>query len=336
MKNAYFLLIFIIFSCQAQEKSSIKPQSVPFTSYLTGDANDVKTQTSGGLLLMGGGSDVTSAMEWFLDKSGGGDIVVIRASGADGYNEYLYKMRKINSIETLIIDSREKAFIEEISQKIKNSEGLFIAGGDQWNYVNFWKDTPIEDAINYLINTKKVPVGGTSAGLAILGQSYFSAKNGSVTADESLKNPMNDKITLGNADFIESSFLKNVITDSHYSERQRQGRHIVFMARMMQDFSIKVTKGIGIDEKTALCIDANGMSKVYGTNDVYFLECTQLPEKMKASEPFVWNKNKEAIKAYKVGGKDEGSGEIDIQKWQFKGGESMFYYIENGELLLIK
>ncbi len=43
---------------------------------------------------------------------------------------------------------------------------MFIAGGDQANYVRGWKGTPVEDAINANVAAGK-PIGGTSAGLAV-------------------------------------------------------------------------------------------------------------------------------------------------------------------------
>ena len=36
---------------------------------------------------MGGGTDVDALFTWMSDRAGGGDSVVIRASGADGYNQ---------------------------------------------------------------------------------------------------------------------------------------------------------------------------------------------------------------------------------------------------------
>ena len=69
----------------------------------------------------------------------GGDIVVIRATGADGYNAYMYGLANVNSVETIIIDSRTKADLTLVTDKIRNAEALFIAGGDQSDYVNYWK-----------------------------------------------------------------------------------------------------------------------------------------------------------------------------------------------------
>ncbi len=303
-------------------------------TYLTGDAADVTTAATGGLLLMGGSTDVDAAIAWFLQRAAGGDVVVIRSSGADGYNAYMYNMVAVNSVETIIIDSREKASLSTVADKIRNAEALFIAGGDQWNYVNYWKNTVTEDAINYLINTKKVTVGGTSAGLAVLGSAYYSAATGSATSAQALANPYHKYVTLGANDFINAPLLANTITDSHYSQRTRQGRHIAFMARLMKDFGYTSTvKGIGVDEQTAVCIDAAGIGKVYGLNNAYFLKNTTLAaETCVSGLPLTWNRNAQAISAYRIAGSSTGNGSFNASNWTFSGGTSYFYYVNNGVL----
>ena len=125
-----------------------------YTSWKVGSTTDVTTTTSGGICLMGGGTDNDDAIKWMFQKAGGGDVVVLRSAGTDGYNTYMYSELgvPVNSVETIIIDTRAKASIAAIATKIRNAEALFIAGGDQATYVSYWKDTPVEDAINYLIN----------------------------------------------------------------------------------------------------------------------------------------------------------------------------------------
>lgn len=308
--------------------------SQELVSYLTGDPADVNTPATGGLLLMGGSTDVDSAVKWFLQSAAGGDIVVIRARGADGYNSYMYSLATVNSVETIVIDSREKAGLATVAAKIRGAEALFIAGGDQSNYVNFWKNTATHEAINYLINTKKVMVGGTSAGLAILGSAYYSAQFESATSTETLADPYTKNVTLGDHDFLSTPFLVNTITDSHYTQRDRQGRHICFMARIMKDFGATTIKGIGIDEKTALCIDDKGMGKVYGTNKVYFFKNTgQGPENCTPGQALNWNRAGTALQAYIIAGSETGNGKFNALRWSFSGGITKTYYVNNGALI---
>ncbi|MEP6634943.1 MAG: hypothetical protein ABJA62_12130, partial [Luteimonas sp.] len=49
----------------------------------------------------------------------------------------------------------------------------------------------------------------------------------------------------------------------HFGKRDRLGRLLVFMARVMKEHDRPDLKGIGIDENTALCIDAEGNGVVF-------------------------------------------------------------------------
>lgn len=323
----------------------MQPAGAPHNAGLTasktqamiiGDVADVKTATSGGCVLMGGGADVNNAFKWMLQRSGGGDIVVIRSFGDDAYNEYLYKLYPVNSVETIIIDSRGKANDTRIADKIRNAEALFISGGDQWEYVKYWKGTKTNEAINYLVNTKKVTIGGTSAGCAILGNICFDAKNGTVTSQQVLNNPYNSRVSF-TTDFIDIPVLKNMITDTHYNDPDRRGRHTGFMARLFNDEDIPV-KGIGVEESTAVCVDENGQAKVFGNNKAYFLNASTekgKPEICAAGKPLTWNKGRMAVSVYTINARPAGYGSADIVHFNnFSGGKYQYFSAANGEFFI--
>ena len=54
---------------------------------------------------MGGATEDDNAMIWFLERSNGGDILVLRTSGSDGYNNYLFSELgvNVNSVETIVL-----------------------------------------------------------------------------------------------------------------------------------------------------------------------------------------------------------------------------------------
>lgn len=265
---------------------------------ITGDATDVTVPTEAGIVLMGGSTDVDQALQWMIDRAKGGDIVIIRASGSTGYNDYIYALGKVNSVETLLIDSREKALKESVGKRIREAEMLFIAGGDQWNYVRYWKDTEVSKAIQYLIDEKKVPIGGTSAGCAVLSGVIFDASHGSAYSKEAMANPYDTTVSISKS-FIRAPFLENTIADQHYSQRGREGRHVTFLTRMIKDLKIEQPKGIGVDEKTALCIDKDGNAFAYGTNSVYILISQPfVPEQCEANKPLTFDAQGKAIRVY--------------------------------------
>jgi cyanophycinase len=80
---------------------------------------------------MGGSTDVDAGFQWMIDKSGGGDFVVIRATGTDAYDPWIYsELGGVDSAATIIIKNRAAASDPFVVDKIRNAEALFIAGGD--------------------------------------------------------------------------------------------------------------------------------------------------------------------------------------------------------------
>lgn len=302
---------------------------------LTGDPKDVTTPTRGGVALIGGGGNVDGAFKWMIDRSGGGDVVVIRASGDYLYNDDIGKLGKVNSIETLLIDSREVANNEKVAQTIRSAEMLFITGGDQSNYMRFWRNTKTSEAINYLLNKKKVPVGGTSAGCAVLSGFYYSGEIGSATAAVAM-DPYDEQVKLYNNDFLQPPFLKNVITDQHYVARNRQGRHVTFISRIITDWKT-FPKGIAPDERTAVCIDEQGNAKVIGEGKAYFLLTSPAapPEVCTAEKPLQWVAGKKAVKVYEIQGSPNGNGYFSVADFdaaKAQGGKWYWWWMENGKL----
>jgi cyanophycinase-like exopeptidase len=111
-----------------------------------------------------------------VSGSGNGDFLVIRATGTDAYNPYIQQLCPgENSVATLIIPNRTAASDPFVIATIQNAEALWIAGGDQSNYINYWQGTPVQQELNGLI-ARGVPVGGTSAGMNVLGQFVYSAQ----------------------------------------------------------------------------------------------------------------------------------------------------------------
>jgi cyanophycinase len=139
-----------------------------YSYFRVGNTGDVTTTTTPGTVLMGGGTDVDAAFQWTCQRAGNGDFLVIHATGTDAYNPYIQQLcPNINSVATLIIPNRAAASDPFVSATIQNAEALWIAGGDQSNYINFWNGTPVEDHVNALIS-RGAPIGGTSAGMNVL------------------------------------------------------------------------------------------------------------------------------------------------------------------------
>jgi cyanophycinase-like exopeptidase len=193
-------------------------------------------------------------MRWFLEQANGGDILVLRASGSDGYNTYLFSDLgvTVNSVETIVFNNAQASSDTYVLDKIQKAEAIWFAGGNQWNYISYWRNSAVSTLINSGISNRKIVVGGISAGMAILGGNYFTAENGTISSQAALMNPLSPLVTVSNQAFLEVPFLNNVVTDTHYDNPNRKGRHVVFMANALSNSN--EIHGIACDEYVAVCI----------------------------------------------------------------------------------
>lgn len=298
-----------------------------YSSYFIGNPVDMVTSASGGICLMGGASEDDNASRWFLQRANGGDVLVLRTTGSDGYNSYFYSELgvSVNSVETIVCHNPAASSDPYVLQKIQQAEAIWFAGGNQWTYISYWRDTPLQNAINQAISERNIVIGGTSAGMAIQGKYYFSAQNGTVTSSNALANPFNNQVTVDSSEFINNPFLESTITDTHFDNPDRKGRLVTFLARIKENYDEYAT-AIACDEYTAVCIDENGIARVFGSfptfnDNAYFVQSNcelevRNPENITSGNPLTWNLNGLAIKAYQIKGDITGSKTFDLNNWQ--------------------
>jgi cyanophycinase len=265
------------------EVAPVKPAGL--TTWTTGNAVDAVVAPAGpALILMGGGTDVDAAFTWWKPYVNGGDLVVLRASGADGYNDYLYsQIGGVDSVETLLVTSAELANSAYVGFAIAHAEGIFLAGGDQAAYLAAWKGTGVEAALKAAF-TRGAAIGGTSAGCDVLGPFIFGALHGSVLSDEALNDPYNQYMTM-DRDFLAFPPLAGFLLDTHFAQRDRMGRLVGFLGRVITDGWAPSAHGLGIDEATALVVDPKGQGTVLGSGAVYLLDATAAPAVCAAGKP---------------------------------------------------
>lgn len=312
MKSKLFLLFASLIIALFAAGSAFGAKS--YSYFRVGSPNDITASTTAGTVLMGGGTDVDAAFQWMCQRSGGGDFLVIRATGTDAYNPYIQQLCPgENSVATLIIPNRTAASDPFVASTIQNAEALFIAGGNQADYINFWKGTPVESALNALI-ARGVPVGGTSAGMNVLTEFIYSAlASQGVTSSQALADPFNRYITL-DRDFVNISTVQGLIGDPHFVTRDRMGRDLAFLCRIFTNNWSNMPRGISIDEQTALLVDAGGNATVVGFSTVYFLQAPGAPQVCQAGTPLTYLN----IGVYRI----NSTGTFNLSTWKGTGGVS--------------
>jgi cyanophycinase len=361
MKVRHHVLYLAIFLLASNAASAAK--AVTYTYLGSPEAANITAKPvsctqgtcSPSIALVGGGYDVGEAFRWMIARAGitkatGGRFVIIRATGTDAYNPYVYSRLGqidtttprnyemvggidlgVTSVETLIVNSRAAAEDPQVLKVVGRANAIFIAGGDQADYYNYWQSTSLANLIQKAV-TAGIPVGGTSAGTAMLGQYAFAALNGAVDSSEALSNPFNKYITIDplntssrkfvqTGPFVSVPTLSKTITDTHFNTRDRLGRLFSFVARIGNGCTGGVTNyndvaGIGIDEETAVLISGapgaakaelavnpynpeNTTSLYTAQNSAYFVKYTGAPSQCASGFPLVDNSG---IQVYRLSG----------------------------------
>ena len=241
-----------------------------FDYFVAGDPRAPRARSTHFLLaLMGGGGRLDSAFEALAAAAGHGRIVVLRAVADDQFDptdgDYGEAFRDrwgpVVSAETLVFHRRAAAYDPRVLAVLRGADGIFLAGGDQANYIRYWKGTPVADALNAHVRAKR-PIGGSSAGLAILGHySYTALDGGSLESKVAFADPLGPAVTL-ESDFLHLRWLEHVMTDTHFSQRCRLGRLITSLERIRAVWRERAVFGIGVDERTVLLVGADGTGRI--------------------------------------------------------------------------
>lgn len=240
------------------------------TRYAVGYTGDVCVELDAGqagVILMGGSTDVDDV---FVQKVRpyiqSGNVLVLRTRGEAGYNDYLQHLTQAASVETLIVDSRDKANSDYVDWALRSAEFIWFAGGDQSEYIRYWQGTAVQDALHYAYQ-KGAIIGGTSAGNAILGELVYNPDGVDSAVSSEVATDFCDANIKFSEDFLQAPMLKGTVTDTHFKQRDRMGRLMTFLAHQ----KAKNLTGIAVSEQTALWVQRDGWTEVLGQHEVYML-----------------------------------------------------------------
>ena len=275
-------------SLRAAPVVSVEEKRTGYDYYVTGNPKSPRpAPTQLGLLLSGGGQWLPDAFRWFSQRAGHGHLVILRASGADDLQREI--MRDIGgfaSAQTLVFHDGRPASDPAVLAIVKNADAIYFGGGDQSRYVRYWQGTPLNAALNAHVKAGK-PIGGTSAGLAILGGYSYGCMDGiSLVSRVALADPTGPHVTLVR-DFLHLPFLSNVITDTHFAKRDRLGRLVTFVARIAAEENNPAITGLGVDEDTIVAVDEKGRGRVFTAHDglAWLVRPLHGPEQLAPKKP---------------------------------------------------
>ncbi|WP_350343724.1 cyanophycinase [Proteinivorax tanatarense] len=218
----------------------------------------------GNLLIIGGAEDKEkdcTILREFVKLAGSGEAkIVIMPTAADQpeavgklYNS-LFKDLGVRDVEVLKIESRYDAFSKVAQKTIEEATGVFFTGGDQLKITSLLGGTPVDFSLQRAYKSGVV-IAGTSAGAAAMSATMIIGGNSDSSPQMGILN-MAPGMALFN----------QVVIDQHFAQRGRLGRLISAVAQN------PYILGIGIDEDTAILVDAQANLKVIGSQTVTIVD----------------------------------------------------------------
>jgi len=231
----------------------------------------------GPLYIVGGGPQTDAMVREFVDLAGGPQrarIVVLAMASASGERSGEAKandLRQLGATARNLWVTRAQADLDSVARLLDDATGIWFGGGDQNRLAQIVRGTALERAIRAR-HTAGAVVGGTSAGAAVLSAVM-------ITGDERRRGgsrPGNDSsavnITIDRDNVITDTgfaLLDNAVIDQHFVRRRRHNRLISLVLERPPHL------GAGIDESTALVIQADGSWRVSGESVVVIYDARE-------------------------------------------------------------
>lgn len=200
----------------------------------------------------------------FVELAGGREAriaVIPTASRLDetgGRYERIFRELGAGDARALDFKRREDASHPEWLEYLREATGVFLTGGNQLRISTILGGTDVARAIRSA-NARGVPVGGTSAGAAILSEHMIAFGKSGAT-------PRAGMVSLAPG----FGLTNRVVIDQHFRQRDRIGRLLAALA--YNPFAV----GIGLDEDTAAFIDGDDVLEVIGSGAITIIDASKL------------------------------------------------------------
>lgn len=162
---------------------------------------------------------------------------------------------------TLDIDSREKAALPEVLERLDQADVVMFTGGDQLRLTSILGGTPFHKLLLKKYQEEPFVYAGTSAGAAAASDNMIYQ---GASSEALLKGEV--KMTGG------LGLMKNVVIDTHFVKRGRIGR--LFQAVVGNPLIL----GIGLGEDTGLVVKNNKQMEAIGSGLVIIVDGAEIKD----------------------------------------------------------
>lgn len=222
----------------------------------------------GPLMAIGGAEDKIGdrlILRRFVELAGGEAARIVVLPIASSFAEevahrYRALFRDLGAARVDAVDAvvRAQALDPRLAEPLDEATGIFMSGGNQLKIATLLGGTPVAVAMRRR-HAQGAVVGGTSAGASALAQHMIAFGRPGAS-------PSQRMVTLSPG----LGLTNRLVIDQHFRQRDRIGRLMAAVA--LNPFLL----GAGVDEDTALILDADNMAEVIGRHSVTFVDGTEI------------------------------------------------------------
>ncbi|MCR4397588.1 MAG: cyanophycinase [Firmicutes bacterium] len=172
--------------------------------------------------------------------------------------ENIFRELGVAGVGVVHVNSRRDASLQANVAEIAGATGVFFTGGDQLRITSLMGGTELDRELHRAYE-RGVVIAGTSAGASAMTDTMI------VEGDQE-DAPRNLAIRMAPG----MGLLEEVVVDQHFAQRGRIGRLMLAVAQN------PYILGVGIDEDTAVVVDAQARFKVIGSGTVTVIDGTSL------------------------------------------------------------
>ena len=220
------------------------------------------------LMLIGGAEDKAgnrSVLRRFVELAGGTAArIAIIASASEIYTIVAATYQRIcadlgvTDVRTVPLYGRVQCHDEATLALLTDATGIFLTGGNQLKLMTILGGTPATTRIRRVYRAGAV-VAGTSAGASAVCQHMMAYGDSGIAPHKAM---MHFAPGLG--------LINRLVVDQHFGARGRTGRLITALAH--NPYLI----GVGLDEDTAIEVDAERLLRVFGRGSVVVVDGAEL------------------------------------------------------------
>ncbi|MFO1064734.1 MAG: cyanophycinase [Pirellulales bacterium] len=213
---------------------------------------------SGSLVIVGGGGATAEIWQSFIDLAGGVDskfIILPTAqpgSTTESGEARLLRRMGVENVVVLPQIDRDEVSSAEYLKQFEDAQAVWFGGGRQWHFVDAYAGTPAWQAIHSVLQRGGV-IGGSSAGATIQGDLLVRGS------------PLGNQIMIEDGYRRGLGLIRGIAVDQHFRQRNRFDE----LEGCLRPYPGVL--GIGIDESTALIVQAPSAARVIGNGSVWIL-----------------------------------------------------------------